>query len=551
MKYKLNLQSNIFSPKLLSFAIFLVLTLFSFINVEAKSVNIDQVNYKRKVLTLRHDSFGDIKFKKRIYDNPSRMVFDLLDTTIQSKETIRYNVNSDDVTEVRIAPFEGDKVRVVIEGKSITGLEKVRIENIGQVLYFKFEVKNVKIQDFNFSDGDLRITADGPLMPRSIKLDNPDRLVLDLIGAELKSTTQSKTINNGEEEIIRIAQYDPSIVRVVFTGKYSHKRDVRISDNEKQILILGKEGKTAEFDDRELQSIKLIKDDDKETVYHIQANKKLDYKFLKLHGPDRLVVDLIDTEFDDALGSEPMKETAHVSNVRFGLATLGRPVTRIVFDQKSPKLIEEFKESNGGKDLYIRMVGKVDPKDTIQAAKKSWGTKVVLDAGHGGYDHGAIYGGYNEKDIVLDITRKVESYLKEAGIAAYLTRTEDRFISLAERVEVSNSIGPEIFVSIHANALITNPKLSGLQTYYYSNNGYKLATFTHKQMLKDVGMEDSKIRKANFWVCKYTQAPSILIETGFMTNDDERKKLTRESYQDDLAKSIAKGIIEYLEDIKK
>ena len=551
MKYKLNPQANIFNLKFWSFAVLLLIQLVSISALQAKTVHIDKVNYKRKVLTLRHDSFGDIKFKKRIYDNPSRMVFDLLDASIDAKETIRYKVNSDDVKEVRIATFEEDKVRVVIEGRSIAGLEKVRIENIGQVLYFKFEVQNVKIQDFNFSDGDLRITADGPLMPRSIKLDNPDRLVLDIIGSELKSKTQSKTINNGDDEIIRIAQYDPSIVRVVFTGKYAHKRDIRISDNEKQILILGKEGKKAEFDDRELKSIKLIKDDDKETVYLIEATKKLDYKFLKLHDPDRLVVDLIDTEFDDALGSEPMKETAQVSNVRFGLATLGRPVTRIVFDQKSPELIEEFKEANSGKDLYIRMLGRVESPDFIQAAKKSWGTKVVLDAGHGGYDYGAIYGGYNEKDIVLNITTKVEGYLKEAGISAYLTRTEDRFISLAERVEVSNSISPEIFVSIHANALITNKKLSGLQTYYYSKNGYKLATFTHKQMLKDVKMDDGRIRKANFWVCKYTKAPSILIETGFMTNDMERKKLVRDSYQNDLAKSIANGIIEYLEDKKK
>lgn len=529
----------------------LLIQLFFVAQVQAKDINIDKVDYKRQVLSLRHDSFGDIKFKKRIYDNPPRMVFDLLDAQIFSGETLRYKVDSDDVSEVRVARFEKDKVRVVIEGKSITGLEKVKIENIGQVLYFKFNVKNVKVQDFSFSDGDLRITADGPLMPRSIKLENPDRLVLDLIGAELKSQTQSKTINNGDEELIRIAQYDDSIVRIVFTGKYAHKREVRISDNEKQILVLGKEGKKAEFDDRELKSIKLIKDDEKETVYLIEATKKLDYKFLKLHSPDRLVVDLIDTEFDDALGSEPMKETAHVKNVRFGLATLGRPVTRIVFDQKSPKLIEEFKEANAGKDLYIRMLGKVDPKDQIEPAKKSWGTKVVLDAGHGGYDYGAIYGGYNEKDLVLDITRKVENYLKEAGISTYMTRTEDRFISLAERVEVSNAIGPEIFVSIHANALVTNPDMSGLQTYYYSNNGYKLAGFTHKQMLSDVGMKDSKIRKANFWVCKYTQAPSILIETGFMTNKDERKNLVRDSYQNDLAKAIAKGIIAYLEDKKK
>jgi N-acetylmuramoyl-L-alanine amidase len=551
MKYLLSTKQDLKKTNFLFLAFFLLIQLVFLNQVEAKTLNIEQVNYKRKVLSLKHDSFADIKFKKRIYDNPSRMVFDIIDSKIQSKETIRHAVDSNDITEVRVAQFESDTVRIVIEGKSITALEKIRIENIGQTLYFKFDVQNVKIQDFNFSDGNLRITSDGPLMPRSIKLDNPDRLVLDLIGSELKSKTQSKTINNGDTETIRIAQFDDSIVRIVFTGKDSHKREIRISDNERQILVLGKESKAQDFNEKMLKSIKLVKNDDKETVYLIEANKKLDYKFLKLHGPDRLVIDLIDTEFDDALGSEPMKETAHVSNVRFGLATLGRPVTRIVFDQKSGKLIEEFKESNGGKELLIRMIGKVSVEDAIPAASKSLGTKVVLDAGHGGYDHGAIYGGYDEKDLVLSITKKVENYLKEAGISAYLTRTEDRFISLAERVEVSNAINPEIFVSIHANALATNTNMSGLQTYYYSDAGYKLATYTHKQMLKDVGMNDGKIRKANFWVCKFTRAPSILIETGFMTNVEERKKLAKDSYQNDLAKSIAKGIVEYLEANKK
>jgi N-acetylmuramoyl-L-alanine amidase len=551
MKYLLSRKQDLEKARFLSLVLVLLIQLCCFNQAQAKTINIEQVNYKRKVLSLKHDSFADIKFKKRIYDNPSRMVFDLLDSKIQSKETIRHSIDSNDLTEVRVAQFENDTVRIVIEGKSITALEKIRIENIGQTLYFKFDIQNVKIQDFNFSDGNLRITADGPLMPRSIKLDNPDRLVLDLIGSELKSKTQSKTIGNGDAEIIRIAQFDDSIVRVVFTGKYSHKREVRISDNERQILVLGKDSKSSDFNDKLLKSIKLIKDDEKETVYIIEASKKLEYKFLKLHGPDRLVIDLIDTEFDDALGSEPMKETAHVSNVRFGLATLGRPVTRIVFDQKSGKLIEEFKESNGGKELLIRMIGKVSPVDAIPPASKSLGTKVVLDAGHGGYDYGAIYGGYNEKDLVLSITQKVESYLKDAGISAYLTRTEDRFISLAERVEVSNAINPEIFVSIHENALATNPNMSGLQTYYYSDAGYKLANYTHKQMLKDVGMSDGKIRKANFWVCKYTRAPSILVETGFMTNVDERKKLAKDGYQNDIAKSIAKGIIEYLEANKK
>jgi len=129
-----------------------------------------------------------------------------------------------------------------------------------------------------------------------------------------------------------------------------------------------------------------------------------------------------------------------------------------------------------------------------------------------------------------------------------MTRNEDRFVSLAERVELSNTIEPKIFVSMHANALVTNPDMQGLQTYYHSDGGLKLGEYIHKRLVKDVGMPDQRVRHANFWVCKYTKAPSILLELGFMTSVEERNKLTRDSYQAELAKAISRGIIEYLED---
>ncbi len=516
-----------------------------------KLIKIKEAKIKGTIMSLEHDSFSDIKFKKRIYDEPPRLVFDILDAKLGDK-TLKYDLPKKyGVTKARIAQFEDKIVRVVIEGDSISTLEKIRIENIGQNLYFKFVVKNVRIQDIRFDDGDFRISANDTLIPRTIMLDNPERLVLDIIGAELKSSLQAKRFNNGDEKI-RVSQFDDSIVRIVFNGRKAHQREVRISKNEKQILVYGKD-RTSKDDDEEKDdlSLKLIKDKEDETLYVIESSEKLEYKFLKLHNPERLVIDLIDVKYDESFVVDNLPETAHVSDVRVGLATLGRPVTRIVFDQKFTNLLEEFKEANNRKTIYIRMLGldnsKVKGGNDIEPATKSKGTVVVIDAGHGGYDHGAIYGGYNEKDITLSISNKVKDYLEEAGIEVYMTRTEDRFVSLAERVEVSNAIGPKIFVSVHVNALITNPAMEGLQTYYYSQNGYKLGSVLHKHLLKEVKMPDQRIRKARFWVTKYTKAPSVLLELGFMTNVNERKKLVRDSYQSELAKSVARGIIDYLE----
>lgn len=522
------------------------------LGASAKQIQIKDVQLNNTVLTVNHDSFSDLKFKRRVYEEPPRLVFDILDAYIGNKSLVYDLPQGLDVQKVRIAQFDDNTVRVVTEAKTVTALEKVNIENIGQTLFFRYAVNDVVIQDIGFEDGDLRITADGALVPRSIMLDNPDRMVLDLIGAKLKSSSQAQQYNNGLETI-KVSQFDSSIVRMVFTGPDTHGREVRISNNEKQVLVLGKDKvskETAKVNSK-LLAIKLSKNTPEEVIYEIVSTQKLDYKFLKLHNPERLVVDLIGMDYDDALGAEQLPETAFADNVRFGLATLGRPVTRVVFDLKTKNSIEEFKESNGSKTLMIRMVGATEDKAKgvvdIEPADKSIGNIVVLDAGHGGYDSGAVYGGYNEKDVTLDITRKVQEYLTAAGINVYMVRSEDRFVALAERVEVSNAVNPKIFVSIHVNAIATNPQMHGLQTYYYSNAGRQLGSVIHKQLLQDVQMPDQKLRHANFWVIKFTNAPSVLLELGFMTNVEERKKLVKDSYQHDLAKSIARGIINYLE----
>lgn len=532
----------------------LILLLLLFISApgEAKQIQIKEIELNNTVLKVNHDSFGDLQFKRRIYENPPRLVFDILGAHLGDK-SFTYNLPEGvDVKRVRVAQFDEDTVRVVSEAATITALEKVNVENIGQALYFRYAVSDVTVQDFSFEDGDLRITADGTLTPRSILLDNPQRLVLDLIGAKLKNLSQAQSFDNGQERI-KISQFDKSIVRIVFTGPDTHDREVRISDNERQVLVLGKDKSNREdFKSKDkVLSIKLNRDSKDEVVYAINSTKRLDYKFLKLHNPERLVVDLIGMDYDDALGAEQLPATEFVENVRFGLATIGKPVTRVVFDLKSRNVVEEFKESNGSKTLLVRIIPSKEGDKTkeldIAPAGKGAGTVVVLDAGHGGYDAGAVYGGYNEKDVTLSITHKVKDYLEAAGIKVYMVRTEDRFISLAERVEVTNAVDPKIFVSIHVNALITNPAISGLQTYYYSTAGKNLGAVIHKQLLGDIGMADGRIRHANFWVCKYTNAPSVLLELGFMTNVAERKKLVNDSYQDDLAKSVAKGIVKYLD----
>ena len=530
-----------------------------------KIIEIKEVSLKADVLSIKHESLGDIKFKKSILDGPPRFVYDLYNTRIPKAYTFNLAAGKD-IKAVRVSQFEKDIVRVVCEANSITALEKIKVEGLGQTLLFKFSVPNVNIIDIAFDEGDLRINADGTLVPRTILLDAPDRLVLDLIGAQLKSSTQAKTLTNGAETV-RIAQSDPSIVRIVFTGAKSQAREVRISNTEKQILVLGELSKASNKPDgliKKINSIKLLKASKSETTYLLELDKKVEFKYLRLHDPERLVVDLIDTEFDDSLGFNLQRETDLVRDLRFGIASLGRPITRMVFDLRGKNIVEDLSPSLTGNGLYVKFTGNAEPGADAKFVTQQMESgaliapdprnenapRVIIDAGHGGYDHGAIYGGHNEKDITIGVASKIEELLKQAGMNVFMTRDDDRFVSLAERVEISNSTRADAFVSVHANALISNPNMEGLQTYYFNNEDLKLGQFLHKSLLEGVGMPDQRIRKANFWVCKYTDSPSVLLELGFMTNSKERDRLAQDGYQNKIAKAVTEGLVKYFEDKK-
>src|SRR5690606_21075974 len=95
---------------------------------------------------------------------------------------------------------------------------------------------------------------------------------------------------------------------------------------------------------------------------------------------------------------------------------------------------------------------------------------IVLDPGHGGHDSGAVGGGYYEKNIVLDVGLQLRDYLRMRGALVYMTRDTDVFLSLSERVEYSNSIQPDAFISIHTNAAASS-SATGLETFWNSVAG--------------------------------------------------------------------------------
>lgn len=182
---------------------------------------------------------------------------------------------------------------------------------------------------------------------------------------------------------------------------------------------------------------------------------------------------------------------------------------------------------------------------------------VVLDAGHGGDDPGKIgIDNSLEKDINLEIARKVETLLKRENISCKMTRTDD--VSLApdvssgqkaadmkERVRIINEMKPKIAVSIHQNSY-TEEAIKGAQVFYYAHSkAGETAAKIMQQALLALDESNHREAKANdtYYLLKKTEPTTLIVECGFLSNREEAQKLQDEEYQNKAAQAIAEGII--------
>lgn len=169
---------------------------------------------------------------------------------------------------------------------------------------------------------------------------------------------------------------------------------------------------------------------------------------------------------------------------------------------------------------------------------------ICIDSGHGGSDSGAIgVNGLKEKDYNLLIGEKVINYLKNYDIKVVTTRELDEFISLEKRVDISNKNNCDLFISIHCNAH-SNKTANGFETYSYTGNS-ELQKLIHKNILNRIpSLKDRGIKKASYYVLKYTKANAVLIECGFITNKSDYEILLNNI--DNFALSICQSIVTFM-----
>ena len=157
----------------------------------------------------------------------------------------------------------------------------------------------------------------------------------------------------------------------------------------------------------------------------------------------------------------------------------------------------------------------------IAAHSSARAAKICIDPGHGGSDPGAVGCGLKESAVVLDVGLKLRDLLKKVNLQVIMTRTTDTFVSLSGRTAYANSNGAHRFVSLHCNA--ASVVATGIETYCItgatsSSNGYKLASTIQQQMLAAWPLASRGVKKAGFYVLKYTSMPATLTEMGFINN---------------------------------
>ncbi len=176
---------------------------------------------------------------------------------------------------------------------------------------------------------------------------------------------------------------------------------------------------------------------------------------------------------------------------------------------------------------------------------------VFIDPGHGGYDSGASGNGLREKDITLDISKRVAAQLRATGYIAIMSRDNDRYVSLANRTKHANSMGADIFVSVHVNA----GGGTGIETWMM-NKGPEpgkskvLADNLQKEMINQTKTTSRGVKDGNLHVNRESKMPSALVEVGFIDRKTDADKLKQASYKEKLARGIVNGIKKYFQIFK-
>ena len=517
-----------------------------------------------------------------IYANDRQIVI-LLSKTLLSSE--KYKTIYNNMTS-------GERKADIFEAATYSSETKEKIINVANTEQIEYETKknpekNTKMKAGFYIDSvqslknGLMIKGSGLIsLKSSFVLENPLRVVYDIENTNVAQNLRNKTYtmpqasalvvdgNVAQREILRIGQNTQSTARLVLQGSEAKNYRVVISPDLQGLFIAKR---------TDVLNAKLTETTSSVLSYSAKnAGENLDVVNISFTNPIALSMFEENSKFyvdlqNVADFNEEELKKLHANPDYSGITAqkIALEKSRIIFHLKDSTAINA-QISPDAKELriYFKKRVKVQPKPVVvQPVKKEEKEvekqrpstikqmySVVIDPGHGGADVGATREGIYEKDITLEVSKMLEENLKKMGVYTHMTRDRDKTVELSERSDFSNSISPDVFISVHVNSSVKED-IIGVETHWYHPVSLDFAKKVHSKIAssRNISKWDTRDRglfQSKFYVINHTTAPAILVEIGFISNPAERKELITKKRQEEIAKSLADGIMEYLKSQK-
>ncbi|NPV54393.1 MAG: N-acetylmuramoyl-L-alanine amidase [Firmicutes bacterium] len=467
------------------------------------------------------------KYKTMVLKQPDRLVIDIDNAVIGMARRDPVNVGDRLVRRIRMAQFSASVVRMVIDlSVSAACVIKAREEmeggSNGLVVTFNREIQDISFQNTDGRSG-IIITGTGDLVPRVMTLKSPDRIVIDIPEATLLREAFTIPVDHALVKQVRVSQNTKDVVRIVADTNGSPAFNV-VKQEDKPGRIVIDFGYLVKGVDIATQG------SGTRIAVKVTGNPARTIRYLD--DLKMLVIDIEDSQLE-------MCETTRV-------------VDDGVIDQ-----VEVTQFQPGTVRVAIRLpyylghseVDVGNPGEIVLDIVRSplFKKVVVVDPGHGGSDPGAIGpSGLQEKFVTLDIALRLARLLELAGAKVLLTRTDDRFVSLPDRVKLANENNADLFVSVHVNSF-TDLYPSGAETFYFDNvpDSRRLAALIQDALVRESEINNRKAKSRELYVLREARVPACLVEVAFISNFGEEMLLMSPGFRQKAAQGIYAGILSF------
>lgn len=465
--------------------------------------------------------------------------------------------------------LKGNEYQFSCEGRNfrlpIQTLQNTKVFRLNDAAQYvgantKFENGTFKVlssvRSIDVTKDGLEVSSTIQTKTKVYRVSNPDRLVIDVQGAEVEDRLIS-----GLPTWWRYAQYAPDIVRVVLEHPATplaavpgpqvtrffqlnlpdlclkDPSQINAADIPKVYQKPTDPAKTVN-----VGKPTVLRDSETETVLQIPLSKNLPTSpSMRYQGASRLEL-RIPNGLPGDYGTQTLSGSRWLSSYMVSGDAANATIT---LDTKAPMA---FSVSTQGSNIIVKLFRPAISNSGLN------GKVIVIDPGHGGKDGGANAGGVMEKVMALKVSKEIVSQLTAAGASVITTRDEDTYPSLSDRAILANDSNADIFISVHFNSNSKADSRSGTITFHHKTSavGQLLAECIHEEIAKvnnlpDIGVwSDGKIYQSGFKVLRDTKMPGVLLELAFVNHRTDRAEITKKDFPERIAKAVVKGVSKFL-----